>query len=151
MEGKSLHERIEFRGILSDWLRIFLEKLRRELKLKNIGKTQALSNSIKGELLRNGGDISAVLAKFSMYGRFVDMGVGNGVKAYERKSNSADRTAAKRYGANVSYSTRKPKRWINKRKMAEVYRLSEILAESVLSELTADKMLGVLDDIDFHM
>ncbi|VXC44323.1 hypothetical protein [Sphingobacterium multivorum] len=151
MEGKSLHERIEFRGILSDWLRIFLEKLRRELKLKNIGKTQALSNSIKGELLRNGGDISAVLAKFSMYGRFVDMGVGNGVKAYERKSNSADRTAAKRYGAIVSYSSRKPKKWINKRKMAEVYRLSEILAESVLSELTADKMLGVLDDIDFHM
>lgn len=148
---RALHERIEMRGMIDGWLRLFIVKLRNELKVKNIGQTGALSRSIAGQLRSNGNNVSEVLAKFSMYGRFIDMGVGRGVAANERQSNRENRAAASRYGANVNFVGRKPRRWLNKRKMAEIYRLRELLAEQMLGEMTADKMLGVLDEINVKM
>lgn len=148
---KALHERIEMRGMIDGWLRLFIVKLRNELKVKNIGQTGALARSIAGQLRSNGNNVSEVLAKFSMYGRFIDMGVGRGVAAYERQSNRENRNASSRYGANVNFVGRKPKRWLNKRKMAEIYRLRELLAEQMIGEMTADKMFGVLDEINVKM
>lgn len=148
---KALHERIELRGMIDGWLRLFIVKLRNELKVKNIGQTGALARSIAGQLRSNGNNVSEVLAKFSMYGRFIDMGVGRGVAAYERQTNRENRNASTRYGASVGFSSRKPKRWLNKRKMAEIYRLRELLAEQMIGEMTADKMLGVLDEINVKM
>lgn len=147
---QALHERIQMRGIIDGWLRHFITKLRKELKVKNIGVSGALARSIVGELRANGSNVSEVLAKFAMYGRFVDMGVGAGMKAYERKSNN-DNIRGARYGANVESVARKPKRWLNKRKMAEIYRLRELLAEKMLSEISADKMIGVLSEVNMRI
>lgn len=145
-----LHERIQMRGLISGWLNLFLDKLRREMRLKNVSATGALERSITGQMLQNGGNISEVLTKFAMYGRFVDMGVGKGVKAYERYTNSQNRIGAERYGARVHHEPRRPKKWLNRRKMAEVYRLRELLAEKIAGQLTAENMLGVLTEMNLH-
>jgi len=145
-----LHERIQVRGIISGWLNLFITKLRRELRLKNISATGALERGIVGQMLQNGGNISEVLTKFAMYGRFVDMGVGKGVKAYERYTNNQNRIGAERYGARVDHEPRRAKKWLNRRKMAEVYRLRELLAEKIAGQLTAENMLGVLTEMNLH-
>lgn len=113
--------------LVDDWARYAIQKFQRSLDRKKIGVTHALFNSFKRELAMNGGDVGAVLIKFAMYGRFRDMGVGRGMKAYERKSNRANLIAAKSYGANVTYSRRQAKRWYPKVKVHETMRLRELL------------------------
>ena len=122
--------------VVSDWAMYAISALQEELEKKKVRLTGALFNSFKKELRAAGGDVQAVLIKFAMYGRFRDMGVGNGLKAYERKTNKMNLIGAKRYGAKVRYVGRQPKRWYPKRKTAETYRLSEILVEQMGVDIT---------------
>lgn len=123
--------------LVADWARIAIERLQEALSKKKIGITQDLFNSFKRELVSNNGDIGAVLIKFLMYGRFVDMGVGQGMKAYERKTNRANFIAAKAYEADVSYTKRQAKRWYSKTKTAESFRLQELLMEELGERIPA--------------
>lgn len=113
--------------LVDDWAKYTIIEFQNQLKKKKIGVTGELFRSFKKQLQMNGGDVGAVMVKFLMYGRFRDMGVGYGMKAYERKTNKANLIAAKRYGANVSYSSRQPKRWYNKTKTSQTFRLQELL------------------------
>lgn len=117
--------------LVDEWARIAILEFQKSLDKKKIGVTGKLFNSFKRALEMSGGDVQATIIKFLMYGRFRDMGVGSGVKAYERKTNKANLIAAKRYGANVSYSRRQPKKWYNKPKYAQTMRLQELLVESM--------------------
>lgn len=125
--SEALHDKIELKGVIDAWSRIFVVKLQEELKKKKLVDTGALLRSIKKQLLQSSDGVYGVMVRFHMYGRFVDMGVGNGLAAHERKGNKPNMEAVKRYGANLDYVSRKPRRWLNKRKMAEIYRLREIL------------------------
>lgn len=115
------------RQVVSDWALYAVERFQEQLQKKKIGVTGSLFNSFKRLLEMNGGDVGAVMITFAMYGRFVDMGVGNGIKAYERKTNRANLVGARAYGANVSYVKRGAKKWYSKTKTAESLRLQEIL------------------------
>lgn len=117
--------------LVDEWSRIAILEFQKALDKKKIGVTGKLFNSFKRALEMSGGDVRATIIKFLMYGRFRDMGVGNGVKAYERKTNKANLIAAKRYGANVSYKSRQPKRWYNKPKVSQTLRLQELLVEEM--------------------
>lgn len=119
---------INNREIAGDWAKFTIEKWKTAIKGKGIGVTQSLINSFNQELQMAGDDVKVVVIRFNFYGRFRDMGVGKGLKAYERGSNKKNLIAAKRYGANVSYVGRQPKKWYNKIKTAETYRLGELLA-----------------------
>jgi|SRR5690606_4187884 len=123
--------------IVSEWARIAIERLQAALDKKKIGVTRELFNSFKRELEAAGGDVEAVIIKFLMYGRFVDMGVGNGIKAYERKTNKANLVGARAYGADVSYVARQPKRWYSKTKAAETWRLQELLIQDLGERIPA--------------
>src|SRR5690606_12191359 len=123
--------------LVSEWARIAIERLQAALEKKKIGVTGELFNSFKRELENAGGDVGAVIIKFLMYGRFVDMGVGNGLKAYERKTNKANLVGARAYGANVSYNSRQPKRWYSKTKAAETWRLQELLIRDLGERIPA--------------
>lgn len=123
--------------LVSEWARIAIERLQAALEKKKIGVTGELFNSFKRELENAGGDVGAVIIKFLMYGRFVDMGVGNGLKAYERKTNKANLVGARAYGANVSYNSRQPKRWYSKTKAAETWRLQELLIQDLGERIPA--------------
>ncbi|KAA8483770.1 hypothetical protein BDE36_1763 [Arcticibacter tournemirensis] len=113
------------------WARITIDRFQKVLKQKKIGKTGALMKSFTRQLQLKNGDVDAVLITFAMHGRFRDMGVGRGLKAYERYMNKGNQVAVKSYGAKLNYIHRGAKRWFNKPKMAEIYRLREILAKSV--------------------
>lgn len=127
MAINNLFDQINIRGYVDGWARITIEKWRKELKRQNIGITNELAQSFEHQVKRKGAEIAEVMLKFKMYGRFVDMGVGNGVKAYERGTNKANATASKRYGANVGFANRKGKHWINKIKTSQSLRLAELL------------------------
>lgn len=141
----ALHNKIELKGVIDSWSRIFVVKLQDELKKKKIVDTGALLRSIKKQLLQSSDGIHGVIVRFHMYGRFVDMGVGNGLKAYERKFNKPNMDSVKRYGSNLDYVSRKPRRWFNKRKMAEIYRLREIL-NSELSDAVVENFKSEFGD-----
>lgn len=118
------------------WARYTIIEFQKALDRLKIGVTRKLFNSFKKELQVNNGDVHAVLLKFLMYGRFRDMGVGRGMKAYERKTNKANLIAAKRYGADVEYSRRQPKRWYSKTRWAQTMRLSEILIRDLGDDIS---------------
>lgn len=117
--------------VVDDWAIFAIKAFQDSLQKKKIGISGQLFNSFKRELVANGGDVSAVLIKFALYGRFRDMGVGRGIKAYERKSNKANLIGARQYGANVEYSRRQAKRWYPKVKVHETMRLQEILVRDL--------------------
>lgn len=120
-------EQIAKRQTVEEWARIAIIKFQKSLQSKKIVDTRHLLNSFTKELRSHRGDVNSVILKFAMYGRFRDMGVGSGVKAYERKTNKANLVAARAYGANVPYMRRQPKRWYNKVKVRETLKLQEIL------------------------
>ncbi|MGJ1295522.1 hypothetical protein ACR777_15050 [Sphingobacterium spiritivorum] len=130
MADRDLTKLIPYHTV-NDWAIYAIKEFQSELDRKKVNLTGALFNSFKKELRANQGNVEEVLIKFSMYGRFRDMGVGRGLKAYERKTNKSNLIAAKRYGANVSYVGRQPKRWYSKKKTAETYRLKEILIKDM--------------------
>ncbi len=126
--AKNINTVLNQRGIADDWAEITIERWKKAIKDKGIGVTQSLINSFNHELQMAGNDVKVVIIRFNFYGRFRDMGVGRGLKAYERGSNKQNLIAAKRYGANVGFVGRQPKKWYNKIKTAETYRLGELLA-----------------------
>lgn len=128
------------------WADIAIERFQKVLKQKKIGVTGNLYRSFEKEVQKSGGNVQAVFIRFAMYGRFRDMGVGRGMKAHERETNRWNLIANKAYGADVEYSRRRPKRWFNKPKMAQIYRLREILAESVGHAMVANLQEGFQGD-----
>lgn len=130
-------ETISKRSTVEQWAKIAIKEFQKAIEKKKVFDTRHLFNSFKKELQASGGDVHAVLLKFAMRGRFRDMGVGRGMKAYERKTNKANLIAAKNYGANVAYSRRTPKRWYSKTKTAETYRLQEILIRDLGKDINS--------------
>lgn len=138
MAQNNLFDQMNIRGYVDGWARITIELWKKELRKKKIGITGDLANSFQREIKRQGAEIAEVMLKFKMYGRFVDMGVGNGVKAYERGTNRANSVANRRYGTNLASSGRKSKLWLNKIKTAQAYRLGELLGEKASQTLIKD-------------
>lgn len=130
-----INAKINTKGAVDAWARITIDRFKKQLAKQNIRKSGALERSFTRELDLAGGDVQAVTIKFLMYGRFRDMGVGSGVKANERFTNKQNLVGAKSYDANVEYARRQPKRWFNKPKMAQIYRLREILAIHTQTEV----------------
>ena len=138
MANNKLFDDINIRGMVDEWARYTIEAWRKELRKKKIGVTDELYQSFTHQLQRNQTELLGVLLKFKFYGRLRDMGVGNGVKAYEVKENVANLIAKKRYGANVQSVNRRPGRWFNKIKTHQSHRLREILAEKAGVEISTN-------------
>lgn len=148
MAGNTLFEQMEIYGFASGWAKVTIEVWQKELKKRKIGITDELYNSFKSEVQKSQSELIAILLKFKLYGVFRDMGVGRGLKAYERLTNKANATAVKQYGSDLRYNKRTPKRWLNKKKMGQIYRLRELLAErmnTVVSENIRDQFASQPD------
>lgn len=154
MESKNiddLHFKIYRNGVIEKWSRYFVDRLRKQLRKLKIGKTGALERGIARQLVLTNGDVTAVFLRFAMYGRFVDMGVGRGLKAYERQSNRTFATGAKRYGADVSYNGRRPKRWFNKPKTAQIHRLRELLEAEMQSSAVRNMRSELMEVTEYSI
>lgn len=127
-----LNQRINLKGTYEQYLKISIEKFRKEqdkklYKTRNRGKrkltrTRDLYNSFGRELRMSSSGLDVLKIDFNMYGRFIDMGVGRGVN-----TNAA--LLRKRYGIHKPDVPRKPIKWYSKRKTSEEKRLSEILVQ----------------------
>lgn len=128
-----INQRINLKGLFAAWARITIERFQqKELGPKVYSRYDRSTKSRVARQTRTGNLrrdwrfqimasslASSVQISFPLYGRFVDMGVGNGV------DYALSRYARKR--ANGETLKRKPKRWYSKRKAYETHRLRELM------------------------
>jgi hypothetical protein len=133
---ESLQSRLDLKKKVEQWADFTIEKFQKAIRKQGIGVSNDLVDSFTKQVITDRDEMVAMLIKFKFYGRLRDMGVGRGIKAFERSGNAADKRAA-RTGAKVSYVNRKPKKWYNKTKTAQLYRLREILGEDIGGEATS--------------
>lgn len=110
--------------MLEAFLDVAIEAFQRSMDKKRVLGNDILYNSFKKALFYTGGNINKAQITFLMYGRMVDMGVGNGV------SWSNQKYARSYWGKRTKDRTgRKRKPWYSKTKTHQAIRLREILAE----------------------
>lgn len=114
------------REIAEAWAKITIIKWNKKLTSNKIGDTGTLLKSFKYNVLASAqGNVLKIILLFEYYGRFVDMGVGKGVKIGDVKESAASR----KLSGNMLGNRRRPKKWYSKTFHAEVMKLSEIFAK----------------------
>ena len=114
------------REIAEAWAKITIIKWKKKIASNKIGDTGTLLKSFKFNVLASAqGNVLKITLLFEYYGRFVDMGVGRGVKIGDVKESATSR----RLSGKMLGNRRRPKRWYSKTFHAEVMKLSEIFAK----------------------
>jgi hypothetical protein len=114
------------REIAKAWAKITIIKWKKKIASNRIGDTATLLRSFKYNVLASAqGNVLKITLLFEYYGRFVDMGVGKGVKIGDVKESAASRKLSGKMLGN----RRRPKKWYSKTFHAEVMKLSEIFAK----------------------
>ncbi|MDP1620772.1 MAG: hypothetical protein Q8M08_00390 [Bacteroidales bacterium] len=114
------------REIAEAWAKITIIKWKKKLASNKIGDTGNLLKSFKYNVLASAqGNVLKITLLFEYYGRFVDMGVGRGVKIGDVKESATSR----RLSGKMLGNRRRPKKWYSKTFHAEVMKLSEIFAK----------------------
>lgn len=112
-----------FDKVVTDWTAILIDRLKKQMAKKKVGQSGELLKSFVSNIIRNSdGNPQRIEVMFNYYGRFVDMGVGNGQPlsgAARSKTNNNRSQALKR---------RRPKKWYGPTRAAEEYELARILA-----------------------
>ncbi|MBC6988577.1 hypothetical protein [Hymenobacter sp. BT491] len=123
------------------WLEITLSNLREQVIKQKVRDTDELLDSIKGQLVAAAdGDVERLSIAYALYGKFADMGVGRGMGAGVRKSNSAYTKIRDAKGQLYRYS-RKKRQWYSKEMGRQTMRLS-----TLLSEFYGDTMIAMAQD-----
>lgn len=120
------------------WAEIVLEHWLQQIWKLNIGTYRHdLEESFDVNVMGNENAVSQIRFMFNYYGKFVDMGVGAGIKLEDVKENAIDR----RVGEG---NPRRPKRWYSPVFYAQVRRLAEILGEKYGNL----GVLGIIENLD---
>jgi hypothetical protein len=118
-------EAIEIRSTIDKWAEFTVKRWQENLVKMRVDNTGALMNSFLVNIVeQSGGSVEKINFKFMFYGRFIDMGVGKGVKV-----GGVVELRTQRREGNKSVNKRKPKKWYSKSLAFNVTRLSEIMAE----------------------
>ncbi len=105
------------------WAEITIDNWLDKIDKMGIGYTFSLESDIRSEVISSASYMpSQVSFNFPFYGKFVDMGVGRGVRLEDVTFGRQDHNA--RQGGH----RRRPKPWYSKTFYAEVMKLSKILA-----------------------
>ncbi len=116
--------------IAQQWLDITVERFLRNIKTLRIGSTGELAASFRAEVIgAAGSDQIKLRVAYSLYGQFVDMGVGRGMAAgiskdqkdFEKKRNSL---------GQLRRHLRRPKPWYSKEIGYQSHRLAELMSEA---------------------
>lgn len=142
---QSPQTKLSEREIAEAWAKITIVKWKKKLASNKIGDTGTLLKSFKYNVLASAqGNVLKISLLFEYYGRFVDMGVGKGVKIGDVKESATSR----RLSGKMLGNRRRPKKWYSKTFHAEVMKLGEIFAKEyahrgvlVITENTSDKSL----------
>jgi len=134
-------ENLDINKTLEAWadivLKIWLEKM---LDLK-IGLTYQLADSLEQHVISEAnGDIARIEFAFKYYGKFVDMGVGNGVGI----ASDYVLTRKRRFTGEGVGTKRVAKPWYNKPLWSETSKLIEILAK----KYALSGMITIVENVD---
>jgi hypothetical protein len=113
-------------GIAESWAKYTVHAWQNKIKKLKITDTNTLLNSFMENVIAGAnGDVIKIQFTFVQYGRFLDMGVGKGVKIGGVKQS----TISRRMEGKMIGNRRRPKKWYTKTLRHEVLRLTEIMAE----------------------
>ena len=130
----NINERINLKALLAAWTRITIERFQGDIdakvyatgrkggkKARPIKRSGRLKTAwySQNRVASPGSGMSTIQIAFSLYGRFVDMGVGRGMGIGE--------ATYRRNRKNGEPITGKPKKWCSRRKGFETYRLAQLL------------------------
>jgi hypothetical protein len=117
-------EKLSQAQVADAWAKITVKVWREKIvKLRIIDRSQLWQSFIHNVVSQTGGDVTKIEFAFLYYGKFVDMGVGKGVKIGDVKESATSR----RLEGKMLGNRRKPKKWYSKTIAAEVKRLAEIM------------------------
>jgi len=124
--------------LVREWARITVDRWQEKMRKLKIADSGRLMQSFMHTVIHNAeGDISKIDFAFEYYGKFVDMGVGKGVKIEDVKELGMSRREDGRRTGN----RRRPKKWFNKTFYAEMMKLKELtqdrLATSISTEIAS--------------
>jgi hypothetical protein len=106
-------ENTDIRLTAEAFAKIVIERWEQKVMAMKINRTGKLINSFHQFVqTQASGNVDFILFTFEFYGKFVDMGVGRGIKTEE-----------------VQFSLRKPRRWYSKVFYSQVIKLKDILKE----------------------
>ena len=130
-------ENTDLRLTIDAWADIVLSNWIDKIEKLRIGYSFQLDESLKYEIISNAGNLpERVEFSFNYYGKFVDMGVGKGVKLDQVKDQRGD-------GSGNKYRRKKP--WYSKTMYAEIIKLREILAKKY-GRIAAISIIENIDD-----
>lgn len=106
-------ENTDIRLTAEAFAKIVIERWEQKIMRLNVIQSGKLVNSFASFVgTQANGNVNFIQFTFEYYGKFVDMGVGRGVKKEE-----------------VEFSNRKPKQWYSKIFFSQVLKLKEIMVE----------------------
>jgi hypothetical protein len=117
---------LDEKQIADAWAKITIKRWQKKIQGLSIGETGELTRSFLYDVVASAqGDVLKIDFAFKYYGKFVDMGVGKGVKVGQVKENQDSRKLEGKMLGN----RRRPKKWYSKTFAAEAMKLGEILAK----------------------
>jgi hypothetical protein len=127
-------KQINLQQFTVDWASITIKRFAQSLVKKQVGGT-ALKSSFKFQIVSGADGPQKVIFSYLNTGKFVDMGVGRGVKLGDVKGNKALYKATGVQG-------RAAKKWYSKTMSAETKRLAELMSieygQSMIAVATED-------------
>lgn len=122
---------------IREWARYTIWALQKEIVKKKIGATGSLLRSFEHNVkFGAGGSVSGVTIGFWYHGKFVDMGVGKGVKLENVKGN-AEVWRSLASDERQGRKNRKPKKWYSPTMYYEYQRLAELLRDKYALSIPA--------------
>lgn len=124
-------------GTMRDFIRITQEKLERSAWMLDVRQEGDLLDSFSRRITMRSGLVSGEI-RFNFYGRFVDMGVGNGVTLIEKQTGRALTN-----NRNPSRIARKAKPWFSPVWIREREKLSGVIARDI-AQATSENLTELL-------
>lgn len=111
----------------SKWSQITIERWKRNITKLKIGDTHELENSFKHSQIGSINSLERIRLSYLLYGKFVDLGIGNGQGVSSIKGNREALAAAGIKGKKVG---RHAKKWYSKTMYAETIVLADLMMKN---------------------
>lgn len=118
----------EGKKLMAGFLAVLVDRWRKNIKRMGIGHEGDLDASFKKSASSSGGQIKGTTTH-NYYGRFVDMGVGNGVEIEDQLAGRGGK--------------RRPKPWYMESWAYERHRLAEVFQDAIADVILTEAAAGV--------
>jgi hypothetical protein len=126
----------EGKKLMDGFLAVLIDRWRKNIRRMNIGYEGDLDASFRKSSRTESGRIKGTTSH-NYYGRFVDMGVGNGVEIEDQQAGRA--------------GNRKPKPWYIESWAYEKHRLAEVFQEAIADVIVKEAAAGLETSVPIQL